>query len=50
VENLVVPASKLFGNEIVGRRNGLHWNWWSRKWRRRSCSAKVTAPKSPVPL
>jgi len=35
VENLVVPAPKLFGNEIVRRRNGLQRNW-----QRRSCSAE----------
>jgi len=35
VENLVVPALKLFGNKIVRRRNGLQRNW-----RHRSCIAK----------
>jgi len=40
VENLVAPAPKLFGNEIVRRRNGLQRNWRCRKWRRRSCSAE----------
>jgi len=35
VENLVAPAPKLFGNEIVRRRNGPQRNWQRRKWRRR---------------
>jgi len=40
VENLVAPAPKLFGNEIVRCRNGPQRNWQRRKWRRRSCSAE----------
>jgi len=35
MENLVAPAPKLFGNEIVRRRNGPQWKW--RQW---SCSAE----------
>jgi len=43
MKNLVVPAQKLFGNEIVWRRNGSQRNWCRRKWRRRNCR------ESPVP-
>jgi len=40
VENLVAPAPKLFGNEIVRCRNSLQQNWQRRKWRQRNCSVK----------
>jgi len=40
MENLVAPAPKLFGNEIVRHRNGPQWNWRSRKWRQQNCSTK----------
>jgi len=40
MENLVAPALKLFGNEIVRRRNGPH----------ETGGAEIVAPKSPVPI
>jgi len=39
-------ASKLFGNEIVRRRNGPRRNWRRRKWQRRNCSAKKSRSPS----